>query len=312
MIKKPIACTTFLLIFMCITAYAWARDENKYFPTPVPVNIAPGSYDDSRWGVGYNIINVTSDWEDNFFTFESEHIGNIEYRIEHLVVAFLKSKRESSSIEYDVLIGKIKTKAGKDQYYSELIGQDVNVDHSGDGIDVGIRLIYSRNIFRQLKEGQKRLIDWNYAFSLHAAYFYTEGTYKARSTDDQFASGYHGEEEGIFLRPVLSLQPVINLTDRFSLIPYVGIGTKISIWYAYWEDTGDYIFNGYNSPSQKSDGEESGIDSSVFETYLGFDVGIKTISSSNHQLTIGGVFTQLFGENDSDFAEVHVIYSLPF
>jgi hypothetical protein len=33
------------------------------------------------------------------------------------------------------------------------------------------------------------------------------------------------------------------LTDRISLIPYVGIGTKISIWYQYWEDTGDYLLN---------------------------------------------------------------------
>jgi hypothetical protein len=76
-----------------------------------------------------------------------------------------------------------------------------------------------------------------------------------------------------------------------------------------------YLFNtrdGSNEPGQKSDGEESGIDFSGIETYIGFDVGIKTSTSTNHQLTIGGVLTKVFGENDSDFGEVHVVYSLPF
>ena len=309
---KKYVCTLFFLIFIYSPPHIWAKDENKYFPTPVPINIAPGNYDDSSWGVGYNIINLTSDWDDNFFTFESEHVGEIEYQVQHLVVALLRSKRQSSSMEYDFMVGKVKSKEGSSRYYSDLIDREVNTDHSGDGIDIGIRLIYSKNIFRQLKKGQKRMIDWNYAFSLHAAYYYIEGKYEARSVDAQYANEYNSEEEGLFLRPVVSLQPIIDVTDRISLIPYVGIGTKVSIWYQYWEDTGDYIFNGFNEPGQKSSGDESGTDFSGLETYLGFDVGIKTSKSNSHQMTIGGVITKIFGEDDSDFAEVHVLYSIPF
>lgn len=303
----------FIIIFsLCSVTSTWAKEDSSYFPTPVPVNLAPGNYDDSYWGIGYNIINLKSDWEDNFFTFEEEHVGDIEYQVQHIVLAFLKSKRQRSSVEYDFLVGKITSKEGIKRYYSDLNDRELEVDHSGDGIDIGMRLIYSRNIYRQLKKkGQERFIDWNYAFSLHAAYYYTEGTYSARSVDGQYANEYTSEEEGIFLRPVLSLQPVIDLGDRVSLIPYVGIGTKISLWFQNWEDT-EYISKGSNQPGQKGWDEESGIDFSGMETYIGFDVGIKTNSSNNHQLTIGGVLTKLFGENDSDFAEVHVVYSLPF
>jgi hypothetical protein len=66
------------------------------------------------------------------------------------------------------------------------------------------------------------------------------------------------------------------------------------------------------NPGKKSDGEETGIDFSGLETYIGFDVGIKTSNSTNHQLTIGGVLAKVFGENDLDFSEIHVIYSLPY
>jgi hypothetical protein len=35
------------------------------------------------------------------------------------------------------------------------------------------------------------------------------------------------------------------------------------------------------------------------ETYIGFDVGIKTSSSTNHPLTIGNLLTKLFGEKEN-------------
>ena len=301
-----------IMTSLCTATSAWPKEDSEYFPTPAPVSIAPGNYYGASWGFGYNILNLSSDWDDNFFTFDSEHVGEIDYRVQHIALAFSKNKRQKSSIEYDILLGKISSEAGTKQYNSEIIDRKVEVDHSGDGFDIGLRLIYSRNIHRQMNKGRKRLIDWNYALSLHAAYYYTEGTFEARSVDGQYANEYTSEEEGLFLRPVLSLQPVVDVSDRIALVPFVGVGTKISIWFQYWEDTGDYIFNGYNEPGQKSDGEESGIDFSGMETYIGFDVGIKTSDSYNHQLTIGGVLTKLFGENDSDFSEIHVIYSLPF
>jgi hypothetical protein len=126
-----------------------------------------------------------------------------------------------------------------------------------------------------------------------------------------FANEYNSEEEGVFLRPVISFQPVIELVERISLIPYAGIGTRISFWSEYWEDTGDYIFNGYNLPSEKTSDEDSGTVFSGIETFLGFDVGIKIGAANNYQLTIGGVLTTLFGKNDSDFSEIHVVCSIP-
>jgi hypothetical protein len=110
--KQSIVGLIFLFIFLCLDPYAWARDDTRYFPTPTPINIAPGNNDNSSWGIGYNIINLSSEWEDSFFTFESEHIGDIEYRVQHIVFAFLNNKRKRSSAEYDLLIGRIKTEAG--------------------------------------------------------------------------------------------------------------------------------------------------------------------------------------------------------
>lgn len=309
--KKLPAGVLFLMIFIWLPVNAPAKDENAYFPTPVPVAISPGSYDSSAWGFGYNVINLTSDWKDDFFTFDAEHVGDIEYRVQHVVLAYLKKNRRSSSVEYDLLAGKIESKSGTGRYHSKIIDREVAVDHSGDGFDVGLRLIYSQNLYRSFKQKRRQFIDWNCAFSLHAAYYYLEGTYAARSLDNQYASGYNSEENGIFLRPVIALQPIIELGKKVSLVPYAGLGTKISFWYESWKDRGDYIFNGYDSPEQKSRGEESGTDFSGMETYLGFDVGIKTSASNRHRLTAGGVLTKLFGENESDFAEVHVVYSLP-
>ncbi|MBT8349778.1 MAG: hypothetical protein KJO26_00865 [Deltaproteobacteria bacterium] len=310
MVKELYFCI--VTLSLCLATSVFAKDEYNYFPTPVPINITPGNYEGSSWGLGYNHMKLTSDWDEDFWTFKSENVGEIDYQVDNVVLAFLKSKRQSYSVEYDLLIGKITSKSKTDQYYSKLIGRDVDVDHSGDGFDIGFRVIYSKNLFRQLKEGNKRFIDWNYGLSLHVAYFHLRGTYEARSVDDLYANEYDSEEDGRFIRPVLMLQPIMDITDRISLIPYIGVGTKISLWYQYWEDVGDYIFNGNDSPSQKSDGEEWGVDYSGIETYLGFDVGFKVTKRSEHLLRIGGTFTKLFGEEDSDFAEVHVVYSIPF
>jgi len=34
--------------------------------------------------------------------------------------------------------------------------------------------------------------------------------------------------------------------------------------------------------------------------------------TSKHQLAIGGVMSKLYGEEETDFAEIHVVYSIPF
>ncbi len=45
---------------------------------------------------------------------------------------------------------------------------------------------------------------------------------------------------------------------------------------------------------------------------MGFDVGIKVFSTNDHLLKIGRAITRLLGEIDLNFAEVYVVYSIPF
>jgi hypothetical protein len=102
---------TYIIIFiLCLASTTWSKEDSSYFPTPVPVNIAPGNYDNSQWGVGYNILNLTSDWEDNFFTFESEHVGDIEYQVQHAVLAFLKVNGKALRLNTIFLSGRLHPK----------------------------------------------------------------------------------------------------------------------------------------------------------------------------------------------------------
>lgn len=303
-----------VILLMAVLAPRAGADDRarRIAPSPVPVNIKPIDYNETLYGAGYNITTITSDWNDPFFKSGEEKIGEIEYTVHHLVVGVLKSASDVSATEYDLLIGRVESKARTKQYFSPVpqVNQRVNIDHTGSGYDIGARIVSSKTLHKQLGRDGKRFIDWNYALSLHAAWFSTDGTFSGRSTDGQFVEVYDEEESGIFLRPVIALQPIIRLTDGLSLVPYAALGTKLTLSYYYWVDK-EYIWMGASQPGQMTEGEGFYSTFSGMEATVGFDIGIILSSDRKHGLTIGGALSQMFGDQESDFREVHVLYTFP-
>ena len=310
--------TNIVIIFLFVivnTNMAGAGDkEKKIMPKPVPVNLKPISYDESYAGIGYNRITALSEWKDSWLTGEEEHVGDIKYTVNNIVVGFVKSKSSVSTTEWDLLVGKVDFEQDTSRFYYESLpggGGDMNVKASGNGYDIGIRMVSSRRMYHQEKADGSRFIDWNYAISCHLAYFATDGSFEARSTDGQWGEAYDEEEYGIFFRPVFALQPIVSLTNLISVVPYIGAGTVITFSEYYWENT-DYITFGSSQPGQFSDGYGTNFEFSGIEIILGFDVGIITSQSKQHKLTLGGALSKLLAEDESNFTEVHVLYSIPY
>lgn len=303
--------TIFLLVlldvlFLPLAAYADDK-EKKMFPSSVPISHKPTGADAFRWGAGYNRLIVVSDWEDNFFTDDIEDIGELEYTIHNLAVGFRSSKSHASTFELAILLGIIEQDEKDTQYFSPAIGKDVLVDISGDGVDLGARLLWSTTFFQQKRGDGRPFIDWNYAVSFHGAFFYLDGTFEGRSTDGLNANVYDEEEWGIFLRPIAALQPVIHLSEKVLLIPYVGLGTKIALSEYYWEDT-LFVTGGSSMPSQLGDDTGFEFDTTGIEAYFGFDIGIIFGSTRKQELSIGAALSKVFGDTDEDFNEFHIVY----
>lgn len=284
--------------------------SNRFVPSPVPVNMKPVDYNEERLGIGYNLTTITSDWNDPFFQSGEEKIGEIEYTVNHLVVGKLVSKNDVSATEYDLLVGVIDSENKTTQYFSRTLGQNVKVSHSGSGWDIGARIVSSRTLYKQLGSDGKRFIDWNWAWALHAALFSTEGSFRGASVNGQEVEAYSEEETGIFLRPVVALQPIIRMGNVLSLVPYVGVGTQLTLSSYYWWDT-EYVHLGTSQPGQLTEGEGFYSTFTGIQVTAGFDIGIVLSSDRKHGLTIGGAMSQIFGDAESDFNEVHVLYTFP-
>jgi len=297
----------FFLIILKVSMAEAGDPGNKFLPKPVPVNLKPPSYDETYMGVGYNQITATSEWNDSWLTGDEENVGEIKYTVKNLVVGIVKSKGSKSTMELDFIIGKVEFEEDTTSFFYESLpggGQDMDVEASGDGYDIGFRYVKSRTFLRQNR------VDWNYALSLHAAYFYTDGSYEALSDDKQYGESYDEEEWGIFLRPVVSLQPLVSISNSISIVPYIGLASTITLSEYYWENT-EYISGGESMTSQFGDGSDFYFNTSGIEALIGFDVGIITSHSKNHKLTIGGAISELMGDEESSFQEVHVLYAIP-
>ncbi len=302
-------CRAIIFILIILNSSIAAADDKgkKIMPKPVPVNLKPPSYDETYMGVGYNQITALSEWNDSWLTGDEEEVGELKYTVSNLVVGIVKSKGSKSTMELDLLIGAVEFEEDTTRFrYETLPGgaQDMDVKASGDGYDIGLRYVMSKTFIRQDR------IDWNYALSLHAAYFHTKGSFDALSVDNQYGESYDEEEWGIFLRPVVSLQPIVSISDSISIVPYVGLATTITLSEFYWENT-EYIWNGVSDPSQFGDGSGFYSDVSGIEILIGFDIGIITSQSKKHKLTIGGAISELMGDSKSSFQEVHVLYAIP-
>lgn len=302
-------CTAIILILIILSSSIAAADDKgkKIMPKPVPVNLKPPSYDETYMGIGYNKITALSDWNDSWLTGSDEEVGELKYTVSNVVVGIVKSEGSKSTMELDLMIGTVDFKEDTTRFrYETLPGgaQDMDVKASGDGYDIGLRYVKSKTFKHQGR------IDWNYALSLHAAYFYTDGSFEALSVDKQYGEAYDEEEWGFFFRPLVSLQPIISIGKSVSIVPYIGFATNITLSEYYWENT-EYIWAGSSDPGQFSDGSDFYFDVSGIETIVGFDIGIITNQSKKHKLTLGGAISELMGDDKSSFQEIHVLYAIP-
>jgi hypothetical protein len=320
---KRLALVSVVVLLACMEATA-TDSTPKFIPSSAPVSIRPSDTDETMIGYGYDIITLKLNWDEPFFNGSvDEKIGEIDYTINNFCIGFLRKRTDVSTLELDLAVGAISSKAANNQFTSSIINQGVTVDHSGDGKNIGIRAIYGRSLGRTLGADGGLFIDWIFAASLHAAYFKTENNVSGISDDGLFAEEYSETDNGFFFRPSIAFQPVIYVSDRISLNPFVGYGSTFAVATYKWELT-DARFAGipfdpasgfenlpfapqYELTQTKSETIDLGS-----QLYLGFDVGIR-ITKSGQGLSVGAAISKLMGAaGDNGFTEAHVLYSVPF
>ena len=119
MIKFTNIVIIFLFVIVNTNMAAAGDKEKKIMPKPVPVNLKPISYDESYAGIGYNRITALSEWKDSWLTGEEEHVGDIKYTVNNIVVGFVKSKSSVSTTEWDLLVGKVDFEQDTSRFYYE-------------------------------------------------------------------------------------------------------------------------------------------------------------------------------------------------
>ena len=297
-----------VLALSSILLSAHAADK-KFLPTGVPINLHPPAANETRSGFGYNLMTVKVDWKDDFFTFDNEDIGKIAYTAHNLVFGSVTNVKGESAIEKSWLLGLLTSEADNNFYQSGALGEQVNEDQDSTGFDVGLRYVTSRTLRQYGRDGGTRW-DLNFVYSFHVAAFYSEATVTALSASGSSGNTYDEEEFGLFIRPVVAIQPIVYLNNAWTLFPYAAIGTKASLSYYYWEDT-EVITLGVSQPFQLSDDDGVEFNYPGLDFQLGFDIGYRT--SAGGELTFGAAISQLFNDDEgADFSEFHVMYIKPF
>ncbi len=316
--KKSLIVILIFIVFISFKPAAPAAGTKKVIPAPVPVNVETTGYSGETWGIGYNYLRLNTTWTDDFYKFEGdEEIGTITSEVHNLAISWYDNSAGKLSSDFSILVGIIKS-TGDERYYSgdmAAAGEEPLNDATfkGSGYDAGVRILRSGKLF---KEQSSSFIQWYYALSLHAAVFYMENnvvsqTIPGTSLGD-YREEYSEEEWGIFLRPVIALQPKIKVSDSVTLVPYLGVGTMVTASSWYWWNEEDYIDESSVQNGQLA--EDTGSSGSItgLETYLGFDIAIVTNRAAGNSISLGGVFSRFFGSTESDFFEIHAVYTMPW
>lgn len=258
-------------------------------------------------GLGVNRITVVTPWNDNFFSSVTEEIGENQVTANHLAIGFIRSKSKRYTREWDFVAGNLDLEAKTRRYRSSIIGKEVNVNASGKGFDIGLRYLGGLSLGQGSFAGGKT-IDWNLALGIHAALYRLDNTYEADSVDGLDSNHYDSDETGLFLRPSVAFQPMIEIGGGASLVPYVGTNAMLIAGVESWEDM-KFVRSGI--AGRLSDDVEFFSQSPALEFIFGFDLGLISPFSREHKMTLGGAITELFGGSSGNFSEVHLLYAVP-
>lgn len=298
------------LLLLLIAAPAWASEAKPYIPAPVPVNIKPSADDERLIGAGYNRINVVMMRRDNYFGApgQFEDVGRIKVVADNAAFGLIRNRGKSYTEEWDIIAGKLDFKAKDRVYRSAALNKDVDIDADGDGFDLGVRYMGGYSLAKSEFAGG-RMIDWNLALSLHAALYHLDIKNTADSAGGVDSNHYEAKEKGLFLRPAVSIQPIIELGKGVSLVPYVGTSAMVVLASEDWKETRRVV--GGVPRTLRAD-EDFRAASRNFELITGFDLGFLSPISTEHHCTLGGALTQLYGGSSGDFTEFHFFYAIPF
>ncbi|MCB4756957.1 MAG: hypothetical protein LHV69_08035 [Elusimicrobia bacterium] len=319
LISRPIFHFFKLIFFISLIAFLYiqpspimASGGKIYIPSSVPVNIKPSHLGERLIGLGFNRMAVTFNWKDNFFDRRAEgggqweDVGDLETTATNGAIGYIYDRSDRYSEEWDFIAGALSIKSKTNSYTSPFLGKVLNVDLSGSGFDIGGRYLGGYSLAKT-ELGTGRALDWNLAFSLHSIFFYLNNSEKAESVDGLDINHEDMTDYGLFLRPSVAFQPIIPLGTWISIVPYAGISSMLLVGVEDWKDT---ILK-RDGADRKLGSDTDWIASGTFETVFGFDIGLISPFSREHQCTVGGALTQLYGGTSGNFYEFHLLYSIP-
>ena len=307
--KKVLLAFALTLISSLYTPPTRADKSAPYRPASIPVSIKTTGEDASRAGIGYTNVDVISKWEDNFFSSRTEEIGELKYTSHNLAIGVVKKTKDRSAREIDISLGYLKGEEKTTTYYSNNISKQVDVDYKGNGLNLGARYLSSTTLFQWQSSGSGIKIDWDFAYSLHAAIFSIKSDISATSRDGLDRNVYKEESYGLFIRPVVAFWPNIRFNEYFSISPFVGIGTKLTGAYYYWEDSA-FVRNGITGIN--TDDDDFKLEFTGISGMTGIDLAIMFNKKSRHEVSLGGVISKVVGKSEADFAEFHLLYTFPY
>ena len=298
------------LLLLLLAAPSWAVNAKPYIPAPVPVNIKPSAEDERLIGAGYNRIDVVMMRRDNYFgpTGQFEDVGRIKVTADNAAFGLIRNRGKRYTEEWDLIAGKLDFKTKDSSYRSGTLGKDVAISADGDGFDLGVRYMGGYSLAKTGFVGGRQ-IDWNLALSLHAALYTLDIKNTADSAGGVDSNHYEAKEKGLFLRPAVSIQPIIEVGKGVSFVPYVGASAMVVLASEDWKETKRVVAS---TPLTLRSDEEFRATSRNLELITGFDIGFLSPLSTEHHCTIGGALTQLYGGSSGDFKELHFFYAIPF
>lgn len=295
-----------LLLVLALSASA--AGNKPYLPSSVPVNFRPDENEGRLLSVGLNRMVVVTNWDDNFFGPGSERVGDTQVAAAGAAVGLIRNRSARYSEEWDLLAGALDFKAVTGQYHSSVINKSVNVGAEGHGFDLGVRYLGGYSMAKS-DLGGPVTADWTLALSLHTLFFRLSNSFRAESADGLDANHYDERDLGLFLRPSVAVQPVVDFGKTASLIPYAGVSAMLIGAQTEYQDT---LFrrNGVAGRLSSSDDVTGQVRGPEF--VFGFDVAVRPGFLKGHRVLLGGALSKLAGGGKGDFSELHLAYSFPF
>lgn len=300
------------LCILLLPGALYAKDKTDsagIIPATPPVNVHTRDVETSYSGFGYLNFNValTTTAKPAFTLNRDEdaeyELGEVEYRSHGIVYVDKGHLGNLEASEHAWIAGIIDGNLKDDYFYK--FGARFNAKVERSGIFVGTRNTTAKRL------GGTSGIAVDYAFTSMWAFYNLSGNTRFESVGglETYRDDFDENSLGIVYRPMLTIQPRINIGDKFTFIPFAGITAFLNLDYSSWE-VNDWYDQNYGRDCIDGCADDGFFTHIIpLESFLGFDLEYQM--GPGESISLSAFFAVGSVSDTESMSELYIVYSKP-